>query len=84
MTNEQMERAIETHDRQIGEIAGAIKQLAEIQLNQSGRMEQVLSAVAQTASNIDRLEVMQAETADKLNGLIDLFDRMIRERGESK
>lgn len=78
MTHSELEQAVISHDRQIGHLIGALSQVAQTQLNQIDRHESLLLITEKTVVSLDKIAERVFEIEGKLDGLIDLVDRMIR------
>jgi len=66
------------YEATFSKIAAILEQLPEAFRDQ---VEQSNIRQARIDAALERLSMKSAETEDKLNGLIDLMDRHIRERG---
>lgn len=79
---------IKQHDFRFTALASAAQSLIQVQTLQGQNLQTLADvmaslsvAQAKTELHMDQLSVKSAETQSKLDALIDMWDRMIRERG---
>ena len=70
------------YERTFSKIATILEQLAEAAQQSNTRLDKLAESHGRLVDAMEQLTLKSAETEDKLNGLIDLMDRHIREHGK--